>query len=489
VINEFLAHTDLPQLDYVELYNHGNTEVDLSGYTLSDDRDTNKFRIPNGTKIAPRGFLVFDETQLGFRLDARGENIYFVNSNATRVVDAIGFEGQANGVSSGRSPDGASAIRELSALTPGAANAAPLLRAIVINEIMYSPISGDADEEFIELYNKGTNAVDVGRWKFTAGIDFTIPQNTTMAPDSYLVIAKNRARILENYPGINAAIVLGNYDGTLANGGERIALTMPDYEVSTNNSGQLITNSHDVVVNEVTYSDGGRWTAWSDGGGSSLELVDAHSDNRRPSNWADSDETAKSSWGFIFFTGTLNESLGTPINDHLQIFLLGIGECLVDNVELNFAGGGNVLVNPGFETGLAPWVLQGSHDWSTNEFGPHAFSGNGVLHLRAASRGDNGANRIKSGNFSPPATLNPVTIRANARWLRGWPELILRIHGGTAEATSRLPVPKNLGTPGARNQPCASQQQCRSRDLRSGARSSVAASERAGRSHGARFRS
>ena len=43
---------------------------------------------------------------LGFALSAAGETIYFVNSNRTRVLDAVLFEAQENGVSMGRAPDG-----------------------------------------------------------------------------------------------------------------------------------------------------------------------------------------------------------------------------------------------------------------------------------------------------------------------------------------------------------------------------------------------
>ena len=35
VINEFLAHTDPPDYDYIELYNHANQPVDVSGCTLT----------------------------------------------------------------------------------------------------------------------------------------------------------------------------------------------------------------------------------------------------------------------------------------------------------------------------------------------------------------------------------------------------------------------------------------------------------------------
>ncbi|MEO8429386.1 MAG: lamin tail domain-containing protein, partial [Verrucomicrobiota bacterium] len=107
VINEFLAHTDDPELDFIELYNYGNQSVNVSGCFLTDDPSTNKFTIPAGTTIAAKGFLVFDQSQLGFALSAAGETIYFKNPPNNRVLDAIRFKGQANGVSTGRYPDGA----------------------------------------------------------------------------------------------------------------------------------------------------------------------------------------------------------------------------------------------------------------------------------------------------------------------------------------------------------------------------------------------
>ena len=44
-----------------------------------------------------------------------------------------------------------------------------------------------------------------------------------------------------------------------------------------------------------------------------------------------------------------------------------------------------------------------------------------------------------------------ATLRFKARWLRGWPEVLLRLNGNWLEATGPMPVPANLGTPGARN--------------------------------------
>src|SRR5262249_25087833 len=106
VLNEILAHTDDPLLDYIELYNHSNQTVDLSGCILTDDARTNRFVVPKSTIIPAGGFVAFDQNQLGFSLSAAGETIYFKNPDQSRVLDALRFEGQENGVSFGRFPDG-----------------------------------------------------------------------------------------------------------------------------------------------------------------------------------------------------------------------------------------------------------------------------------------------------------------------------------------------------------------------------------------------
>ena len=119
VINEFLAHTDPPDYDYIELYNHANQPVDISGCILTDDPKTNKFVIPPGTIIPARGFVCYSETNMNFRLDSVGETIYFKNPDASRYLDAVAFGGQENGVATGRWPDGANDWYRLSAKTPG----------------------------------------------------------------------------------------------------------------------------------------------------------------------------------------------------------------------------------------------------------------------------------------------------------------------------------------------------------------------------------
>jgi Lamin Tail Domain/CotH kinase protein len=451
VLNELLAHTDPPDIDSIELYNHGNVAVNLTGCTLSDDPATNKFVIPANTVIPPRGFVYFTESNLGFGLNAAGETVYFKNPDASRVLDALRFNAQANGIAYGRHPDGAREWYRLSTPTFGTNNAAPLVSTVGINEIMYHPLSGNDDDQYVELFNRGTNAVNLGGWKFVAGITFTFPTNTVLATNGYLVIGRDTLRLLTNYPQLNLNNTVGNFSGKLSGSGERLALAMPDTIVSTNAGGMLITNHVDIVVDEVTYGTGGRWGRWSDGGGSSLELVDARTDKRLAPNWADSDETAKAPWATIETTGVLDN--GSGATSPVQLGLLDAGECLVDDIEVRpGTSGSNYAGNPGFENGMTSLSFIGDHSRSSLEANSGYPAGGVALHLRTGDSILTGPNAVQITLTNTSLTSGQTaTLRFKARWLRGCPEPLLRFWGCYLEATGRLPVPSNLGTPGLRN--------------------------------------
>jgi hypothetical protein len=443
-INEILAHTDEPDLDFVELYNHSTNSVDLSGCWLSDSPDTNKFQIPNGITLSAGAKISFDQNQLGFALSADGDDVYFVNSNQTRVVDVVRFGGRMNGVSFGRFPDGAPTFAQLSTPTPGNANAPLFVNDVVINEIMYNPISGNDDDEYVEIYNRGNKSVDLSGWSFVAGIDFTFPNGASIPANGYLVVAKNAARLMTNYSNLNSGNLIGDFGGKLSNSGERIALGIPDSTLAIS-GGVTNTNFFFIVVDEVTYGTGGRWGKWSDGGGSSLELIDARSDNRLAANWADSDETAKAPWTIISTTGALDN--GTGSYAQLHVLLMDEGEALLDDVFV-LSGLQNLVTNSNFENGIGGWTAQGSFSQTSLE--TNGFNSTRSLHIRASTRGDIAANRIRTP-LTQTLTSGTATISAKARWLRGHPEMLLRLKGNYLEAFGRLTVPTNLGTPGAPN--------------------------------------
>jgi regulation of enolase protein 1 (concanavalin A-like superfamily) len=450
VINEFLAHTDPPDYDYIELYNHSTASVDISGCILTDNPDTNKFVIPPGTIIPPRGFVFYSETNMNFALNAMGETIYFFKPDRSRVLDAVQFGAQQNGIATGRWPDGANDFYRLSAKTPGAANAAILPSDVVINELMYDPITGNDDDQYVELYNRGTNVINLGGWQLTGGVSFAFPTNVMLTTNGFMVVARNVTNLFAKYPNLNGTNTVGPFSGKLSHNGEYLALTMPAEHHITNGLGGTITNIINIAVNDLTYGTGGRWGQWASGGGSSLELIDPNGNNRLAANWADSDETQKSVWTNIEYTGVLDNGANYDAwIDYAQIGLLDVGECLIDNIEVNY-NGTNYVVNGTFETGTNSWMFEGDHCRSGLE--KTGYLSGHSLHIRAGDRMWTGVNSCEMAlSTNSLAAGQTATLRFKARWLHGWPEPLMRLTGNWLEATGTMPVPTNLGTPGMAN--------------------------------------
>ena len=139
----------------------------------------------------------------------------------------------------------------------------PLNDFLRITELHYNPDGSDATE-FIELANisSGASATTIdlsGVWLADGPAEpFVIPTGIVLAPGAYALIVANQQAFEAAYPEVDSQTILGEYAGSLDNGGERIALT-------------------DDVGNEIvtfTYADGGLWPEAADGVGASLELVD-----------------------------------------------------------------------------------------------------------------------------------------------------------------------------------------------------------------------
>ncbi|MDA0812604.1 MAG: lamin tail domain-containing protein, partial [Verrucomicrobia bacterium] len=220
------VHFDQVTVGFVDLRNSGNEVADLSGCTVAGSALTQPYLFLDGTTIAPG-----DALRIEFKVSPIEPRLYLWNASADSVIDAFASDGLRH---SGAVP------------------------AIVINEIMYHPPSGSPDDTYVELHNAGTATVDLSGWRFSDGIDFVIPNGTQLTSGGYLVIASNRDQLLANHPGIDGSLVLGDFTGSLSNGGERIALSQPAIFEQT---------AYEVVVDEVSYGDGGAWGQWSDGGG------------------------------------------------------------------------------------------------------------------------------------------------------------------------------------------------------------------------------
>jgi hypothetical protein len=271
------------------------------------------------------------------------------------------------------------------------------------------------------------------------------------------VVARNQTNLFAKYPNLNGLNTVGNYSGKLSHKGERVALAMPQLLTGAGN-GSPVTNTIYVVQDEVTYGTGGRWGQWAKGGGSSLELINPNSNHRLAYSWADSDETSKSVWTNLQFTGTLDNGQtynGNPIS-LVQVGLLDVGECLVDDLEVRPGGidGSNIVSNGTFEAGFTDWTAQGDHLRSSLETasGLGGFQSSQSLHLRASDSmwtlGDYVQGSLTETNLASGQT---ATLRLKARWLHGWPEVLMRLNGNYLEVTGAAPLPANLGTPGMSN--------------------------------------
>ena len=91
---------------FIELYNSGDTAVDLSDWRISVD---DSYDIPTGQSIPAGGFWVLDEADFPgfFSLGASKDNVYLFNAALERV-DQVGWDA-APGSSWNRLPDGAGA--------------------------------------------------------------------------------------------------------------------------------------------------------------------------------------------------------------------------------------------------------------------------------------------------------------------------------------------------------------------------------------------
>lgn len=348
MFNEVLAHS--AGADFIELPPSA-AAVDLSGCILTDAPGLSKFTFPAGSSIAAKGLLSLPEGQLGFAPHATGDTLYFLSPDAARVLDAVRFGAQEQGVSSGRFPDGAGVWKPLTALTPGAPNPAALRAAAVISEIMFQPVTGSPDDEYIELQNPHGGCARFGGLGSRGEADFEIPAGTAIPGGGRLVIAKNPVHLMAAYQGLTPANTAGPFSGTLSDRAGRISLRKPVNYMPDGAPAQVIHAEADALV----YGTGGRWGRWIDGGGSSLELTDVRADSTQAPAWSGSDESQKSGWTTVEHTGVLNHGMNGVAADYLQVMLLGDGECLVDDIEVIPSGGVNAVPNGRAVSGAAGW--------------------------------------------------------------------------------------------------------------------------------------
>ncbi len=452
LINEILPHGP-DAAGFVELINISGATISLNGCSLiRRGSNATAYAFPNGTSIAAHALLSISEDDLGFVLNGAGDELWLraPTSMNNSLIDAVRLPAIEIGVSYGRTPDGGPLMSRLTAPTPGTRNHARRSSDVILNEIMYHPITESKDDEYVELLNTTDAPIPLAGWSLTEGISYTF-ETETIPANGFLVVPRSKKALKALYPFITPYLAAENYSGSLSNDRETLRLNRP-MTVFDAESGQSVVRP--VTVEMVTYRDGGAWGATADGGGSSLERINPRSDPRLAQSWACSDETGKSEWVTLTYTGALEmgtdgSNCGKPIE--FQLGLQGEGECLIDEVVLRKENGGNLVMNPSFESGRTSWTFYGTHSESGVEPNDGATDGSHVLHVRATDRLHTGANGIRGALSDNLGTSGRATISMKARWLSGCPEILARARGNWIEVCGVLPTTRAMGTPGAAN--------------------------------------
>ncbi|RHJ78692.1 lamin tail domain-containing protein [Parabacteroides sp. AM08-6] len=341
LINEVMADPkglaekgNLPETEYVEVYNTLNQEVSLSGwqfvYQGQKPKTIGNIQLPSG------GYAVLYRASRDIKVDAGGlaiplESFPASLANAGKmlqlldakgnVVDEVTYEKATPGKSWERAAKGWILSTDPRGGTPGSKNSSseeenpgkpdkpeipdtpdepdtPEIPdepdfseifvvepgEIVFNELLPEPYSGGS--EYMELYNRS------GRTLSLAGLSVAVRKtdgslstryplsavHEKMEPDSYALLTKSKE-------GVSSFYLLKSPD---------VVYELPKLPILANTSSSLVLfrTKDECVVDEVSYSS--KWHASSikDRKGVALERIHPDMETQNPANWTSATETA-----------------------------------------------------------------------------------------------------------------------------------------------------------------------------------------------------
>lgn len=345
LITEALTHTDLPNVDAIELHNPTGQPVNVGGWFLSDDLRQPKFRIPDNTMIGADGYITFTEADFnpmgdpeGFNLRSSGDEVYLYSAdgagNLTGYVQGYDFGASLNGVSFGRHVNSQGKVFFVAQAnnTLGMVNSGPQLGPVVISEMMYNPpevlangaLWNNTEHEFVELYNLSGQPVSLNgttnTWRLAGGASYQFPPDITLAVGEHILVVNfdpvadtAAANAFRSHYALGATPRLfGPYGGNLSNGGEEIRLVQPDV-VRFYDTNIVVTS---VLMDAVDYSDIPPWPVAADGIGSSLQKTAPGNFGSDPLSWV----AARPSPGAQYVAGPAPVITQQPTNTTVVAF-------------------------------------------------------------------------------------------------------------------------------------------------------------------------
>lgn len=259
--------------EYFTLVNCNDYAVDISGWSVTG---AVQFTFRPGTVI-PAAAPSNNIGTLHVVRDLPGFRARTASPTSNEFCFAVGpYQGQlsARGESIALLDDTGAAI----ASTNWPASPSGAQNYLRVSELMYHPAPPTpaetsaipfcvaSDFEYLEIVNVNGPEINLAGCRFTEGIQFTFPPETWLSAGGRLVIAADTAAFALRYGSTPALI--GQYEGYLDNGGERIQLE----------------DAYGEVILDFAY--GGAWVPVTDGLGFSLVIDD------ETAPWTEWDEEA-----------------------------------------------------------------------------------------------------------------------------------------------------------------------------------------------------
>jgi len=208
-LNEIMSKDVGDNPDWIEVYNSGTQDIDISGYFLNDKAVAGGYEIPTGTIITAGGFYLVDANESGESISSGGEDVSLAEPDGTIVDHTITPDMSSDvGLTWAREIDGAGEWM-VSSPTPGssngsAANTAPIIDAEPLTEftevygVNVSDLSGIASVKLILMVSDGVQSIDMalveGEYKTS------VPMFNVGDVVKYYVIATDTSGLTAVYP-------------------------------------------------------------------------------------------------------------------------------------------------------------------------------------------------------------------------------------------------------------------------------------------------
>ena len=134
--------------DWIELYNAGDTPVNLNGYSITDNlNDRFKWKFAGDYIVEADGYLLIwaddmaDGLHTNFKLSAEGEQIALSDAYGL-LLDSLSYGAQESNISMGRVCDGCVDWVFFTEATPAAGNEGVNYKGLVQNEPCFYPLGG-----------------------------------------------------------------------------------------------------------------------------------------------------------------------------------------------------------------------------------------------------------------------------------------------------------------------------------------------------------